>query len=113
MSIFVKNCHGKLIQARALLDSASDINLVSQSFAETLNLPSKKINMKINCVSSAEISSSQSYDMQIFNHSKNWSEKLELVAVPVITGNLPSVNLNVKSLNIPSNIVLADPKFYI
>ncbi|HWI49370.1 MAG TPA: hypothetical protein VNU45_14220, partial [Rummeliibacillus sp.] len=113
VSIFVKNCHGKFIQAKAILDSASDINLVSQSFAETLNLPSKKINMKINCVCSAEICSSQSYDMQIFNHSKNWSEKLELVAVPVITGNLPSVNLNVNSLAIPSNIVLADPKFYI
>ncbi|XP_018395970.1 PREDICTED: uncharacterized protein LOC108774375 [Cyphomyrmex costatus] len=45
--------------------------------------------------------------------SQGKKHKLSCLVIPEITGNLPSSQVNVQNLQIPSNIALADPKFHI
>jgi len=89
-SVIVKNRSGVFVPCQALLDSGSQLHLITSRFASQLQV--KKIK------SLASVTGIGDY--------------ITAVIAPSITERQPSFNVDIGSWNIPKNIQLADPRFY-
>lgn len=98
---------------RALLDSGSQSNFITEKLARKLNLELAKTNISITGIGRssnnilhrvlAEINS------PIKNH--NYNDKAHFLFLEKLTGNLPSKSFDKSILNLPDNISLADEQF--
>ena len=103
--------NGQTFQCRALLDSASQSHFISESLAQRLgikrnaaNIPVKSINGKITTIK-------HKITTAVTSRISGYSDHLEFLIVPTITGIIPSKAVDIKRLHIPVNIKLADPAF--
>ncbi|XP_043471057.1 uncharacterized protein LOC122504184 [Leptopilina heterotoma] len=101
-----------LKQARVLLDNGSQSNFITENFAKSLNLPTKKINLPVEGLNQIETRINQSINTQIFSKHSNYKENVEFLVIPQICNLLPNQFIDRCALTIPHNIQLADPEFY-
>ncbi|XP_058808897.1 uncharacterized protein LOC131674316 [Phymastichus coffea] len=111
--IKVRNQRGKFVQARTLLDSCSTVNLISENFANSLNLPKLSCYVKIGAVD--KLSTVSKYHVKITFQSvyNNSQFQLNCLIVPNIAGVVPNDTFLRNQFNIPGNIHLADPQFHL
>ncbi|KAJ8950955.1 hypothetical protein NQ318_008396, partial [Aromia moschata] len=93
ISIF--DSQNKPIKCRALLDSGSQSNFITQELFEKLNLPSTKVDIPVQGINSATVKISQ-----------------KTLATFKSLCNVPQHTINCSNLNIPENLKLADPDFH-
>ncbi|GFQ83587.1 DUF1758 domain-containing protein [Trichonephila clavata] len=110
--LFVQNCYGDKFKCRVILDSASQINLISSEFATLLKLKREKIYAPVSGINeSVQTVKSRVYGT-IFNKNESFNAELEFLVIPKITGLTPSVALNISGIQLPQGIQLADPEFF-
>ncbi|XP_050063335.1 uncharacterized protein LOC114121390 [Aphis gossypii] len=100
----------KTATCRALLDSGSQKNFITEEMVQTLRLKKDKIKHVISCIGEIVQHASSSVWLKIKSRVSNYSVYLPLIVVPKITGQLPPQNIKT-TCNIPDNIKLADPHF--
>lgn len=99
-------------ECKVLLDSGSQSNFISEKLCKILNLPLNKIDFSVTGIN--QISSNINFRTTAKIHSKtnDFQISLSCLVLPNITGNLPNFSFDKNILNLPPNIVLADPNFH-
>ncbi|XP_053685603.1 uncharacterized protein LOC128735132 [Sabethes cyaneus] len=104
---------GTTIKSRALLDSGSDSHIVTERLAKQLNLKLEKIDLPISGLNDIQTKVKYSLSTEIQSRVNAFATcTLDFLVVPKVTTSLPIVEIDVHTLSLPSNIVLADPAFH-
>ncbi|CAK9822943.1 hypothetical protein ANTRET_LOCUS1374 [Anthophora retusa] len=107
----ILDIHNKEHECRVLLDGCSQGHFISHKLAQKLQLYKEKIELPF--AGLGQLTTRAEYRVRTIIKSKNnnFQSEAEFVALPKITGMLPSRRVNRKELLIPNNIKLADPEF--
>lgn len=104
---------GKIIQARALLDSASQTSFITTNLCKQLNLNTYMQVQKIAGIANNETQIEKAVDVVIgSNLDNNFKIKTSCSVLNEITYNLPHTTIEKSKLNIPEHLKLADPSFH-
>ncbi|GBN29577.1 hypothetical protein AVEN_119816-1 [Araneus ventricosus] len=101
------------VQMRAILDSASEINIISSDCANFLGLKKEKLFLPVSGICGSTQNASRKVTTSLSNLNGNYQWDIELMVLPKITDFSPATRLDVSDLKIPENIQLADETFYI
>lgn len=110
----VQDPFGNVSFARTLLDSCSEFCYVTTSFSKKLKLKETPALLKVEGIGSGSVTSTKSVKARIQPRQATLSafdEDMQFYVLPKITRTLPISPVQVKVLEIPSDIVLADPTF--
>ncbi|XP_011858081.1 PREDICTED: uncharacterized protein LOC105555666 [Vollenhovia emeryi] len=109
--IHVRDSKGKSHACRALLDSGSQLNFVTEDFANKLHLNKHSINMPISGIAEGSFEARNSVDIHVQSRFNTFQARLNCIVLPRITQKLPREFIHRSHVKIPSNIRLADPNF--
>ncbi|XP_070066027.1 uncharacterized protein [Drosophila virilis] len=111
--INIKNRAGSLVPCRALLDSGSQLHIITSRLAHQLLLRKFKSTAVVSGIGDAAISSyGFSVNVNVQSRVSEYSTCIPALIAPSITDNQSGFTLDPASWNIPSNIQLADPAFF-
>ena len=113
VSILVLDVHGSWNPCRALLDSGSQSNYVTTSFAKKMGIEFKPANLPVVGINGQTSVIKYSTSAIFMSRYKEFSGKTQCLVSDDITGFLPQRPINTTKFNIPKNIFLADPDFHI
>lgn len=100
------------IQCRALLDSGSQINFVSERLVNRLGISTKPTSITISGIGSSNTKVNNRVNVELCSKFNNYTTRLEAAVLKQIISPQPSQIININHWNIPNNISLADPSFY-
>ncbi|XP_017470097.1 PREDICTED: uncharacterized protein LOC108361846 isoform X2 [Rhagoletis zephyria] len=109
--VLVRDVSGGYRLGRALLDSCSQVNFITDELSQTLMLPRRKHNIEIQGI----VKSSTNIKYTTSTNIKSQVTGFELPLTLCITSHIayqPEPEIDTSSWDIPSNIVLADNQFY-
>lgn len=106
------DCDNREVIARAILDSGSTSCLMTERLHKQLNLPADCTDRTVVGINNKTSRISQMCRLPIKSLCDSFSTYLSCFILPSITDNVPGCQIDVKNLNIPSDICLADPQFY-
>ena len=96
-------------ECRVLLDSCSQLHLLTKRMASKLNLPKQKIDIPLGAVNSMSSRIEHITKTTVKSRINNFSLALDFLIVNEINECLPSEPINETKLKIPSNLRLAEP----
>ncbi|XP_058816629.1 uncharacterized protein LOC131679895 [Topomyia yanbarensis] len=96
---------------RVLLDSASQVNLISQGMADRLGLDGYHTNVRIAGVDGMLSRTDKGIEVQIRSRYLDYQLKLNCLITKRVTSNLPVSNIDIRSWEIPAGVQLSDPSF--
>lgn len=104
--------HNKEYIARALLDSGSSSCLMTEKLCKQLNLPFTKVDRSICGINNSLSHIGKMCSVRIKSLSESHSFDLQCFVLPTITDNVPARQIDLRNLNIPIDLHLADPNFH-
>lgn len=107
----VFDSQNKIIPCRVLLDSGSQSNFVTQDIVDRLNLRTNKINLPVSGVGQIKTNINKQVFIQLSSTNKSFKTKLSFLVINKITDLIPHNKFDIIKLNIPEEIILADPTF--
>lgn len=107
----IVDAYGKEHYARALLDSASQPNLMSARLAQLLKLKREKVNVLVHGIGESPERATDSVTTNILSRKRNFSRNLSFLVLKRMISHLPADNIPVDDWELPSDIFLADPSF--
>lgn len=110
--IVVKNKTGETLECRALLDSASQSNFITEGLCERLGIATKAILIDVAGIGQGNTRITKRANVTISSRLNAFKNTLSCLVLPIITPNIPAVSFDCDSLNIPDDLHLADPEFY-
>lgn len=102
---------GKAFRCRALLDSGSQVNFMSQELQTRLGLKEKKGQTHIVGIGQSASRSLGHVHTRLGSCINTFSRELKFLVMGSITSRLPERDVDLRHVEVPSNIVLADPDF--
>ncbi|XP_055622014.1 uncharacterized protein LOC129765627 [Toxorhynchites rutilus septentrionalis] len=109
----VQDANGIGHYARALLDSGSQSNFISESLCQKLGLKRTRINIPVSGIGQATVSVRYSVQVALASRFGKFVQDIDCLVLPKLTVSLPSCHVDISRWNIPRNLPLADPKFNI
>ncbi|XP_017479198.1 PREDICTED: uncharacterized protein LOC108368789 [Rhagoletis zephyria] len=109
--VHLDNRNDVTITARALLDSASQLNFITERIAQLLKVRRSKTNVEISGIGAVTTTSQQISLVGVSSLHSGFSSVLEAVILPSISSKQPQHRLNSTKWGIPTNINLADATF--
>lgn len=109
--VIVYDKYGKPHRTKALLDSGSMSSFIDASFCKRLGLKEFPTNMHVSGITMASTILSAYCQVSILSASTGFTINADCVVIPKITTNLPPATVSLEHLNIPPNLILADPNF--
>ncbi|XP_062703890.1 uncharacterized protein LOC134286302 [Aedes albopictus] len=97
--------------ARALLDSASQPNLITERLASMPRLRRSNVNITVQGAGKLSKPVRQSVYTEIWSQNQPFSCDVNFLVMDKVTADLPSQNISTAGWNIPKELVLADPSF--
>ena len=104
---------GRPHTCRVMLDNGSQSNFLSEKMARLLKLVIKPVEIPVKGLGSMSTGITSSATALIKSRFNRFQKKLDFLLVSNVANQLPSIYVDRRSLNIPSNLTLADPEFYI
>lgn len=98
---------------RAILDSGSTSCLITEKFCNLLNLPTMKVSESLMGINNSKSPIGKMCCIAIQSLNESFSKNICCFVLPSITDEVPCRQLNLNELNIPSDLCLADPHFYV
>ncbi|XP_055589848.1 uncharacterized protein LOC129742029 [Uranotaenia lowii] len=99
------------MKVRALLDSGSELNFITERVVQLLKLSKQRAQMHISGMGGASVTSRYATVATICSSDHSYRCDLSFQILPKITGNLPSTVVDTSQLQIPPELNLADPSF--
>ncbi|XP_047024876.1 uncharacterized protein LOC124633636 isoform X1 [Helicoverpa zea] len=101
-------------RARALLDTGSQSSFITNKFKIKLGLQTQCSNpIRIAGIGNVQCDITERCSLKLFSCiDKSFNLEMMCLVVPQITSSLPTLKVDVKSLGLPANIILADPEFH-
>lgn len=110
--IYVKEANNNWLRCRALLDSGSEANFVSENFAKTLGIKRSKANISVNGIGNKTILAKGYVQIEVSSRNPQHDNfELKAIILPQLPKHIPSIPLDGRCENF-SNITLADPQYY-
>ncbi|XP_058840840.1 uncharacterized protein LOC131696310 [Topomyia yanbarensis] len=109
--LVVVDAYGQKHLARALLDCASQPNLISDRMAQILRLKRRKVNVQLQGPGSIAVRSSDSVFTKIYSRKEDFSRDVEFLVLPRVTADMPESDVATDCWNVPKELFLADPNF--
>jgi len=110
--VMVRNSVGSLVPCRALLDSGSQLHMVTSRFAQRLHLKKTRSSAVVTGLGDTSVSTDGSVvKIQMKSSTSAYSATFDALVAPTITDSQPSFAIDTSDWKIPSNITLADPAF--
>ncbi|XP_062538370.1 uncharacterized protein LOC134206658 [Armigeres subalbatus] len=104
---------GITIKSRALLDSGSDSNIVTEKLAAKLKLQMQHVDLPISGLNNIQTRVKYIVSTSIISCVNQFSSSiLDFLVVPKVTSNLPVTDVEYRSWPLPPSIKLADPTFH-
>ncbi|XP_036340466.1 uncharacterized protein LOC118749791, partial [Rhagoletis pomonella] len=110
--VYTRGSPGSLVPCRALLDSASQLNFVTNRLANQLQLKKVKSTTSISGIGQIDFVADHMVDLEMHSRIGEYQAQLSAVVTPSITDAQPLRSLNNIEWKIPSNVYLADPLFF-
>ncbi|XP_063979917.1 uncharacterized protein LOC135163941 [Diachasmimorpha longicaudata] len=110
--IRVNNNKNEFINCRALLDTCSTTNLISERLATILELPRKNFSASIGGLHNLTTSAQQLVTTTVKSRINNETRRLTFLIIPSISTSVPDQPLNRNKIKIPKHVKLADPDFH-
>ncbi|XP_062541360.1 uncharacterized protein LOC134209392 [Armigeres subalbatus] len=113
LTVLVKvvDAYGQDHLARALLDSASQPNLITDRLARRLQLKRDAVNVTIQGAGNLSKRVRESIYARIKSRNGDFECGAEFLLMDTVTADLPAQDVPVQSWQIPQNLSLADPSF--
>ncbi|XP_044312542.1 uncharacterized protein LOC123037110 [Drosophila rhopaloa] len=112
-NILVRSRAGIFVPCRALLDSGSEVHMITSRLANQLQLRKCKSFMSVSGIGDTGYATDGfSVDVLLRSHCSEYSSLISAVVAGNITDLQPSFCLDVSNWNIPCNLNLADPEFF-
>ncbi|XP_058448970.1 uncharacterized protein LOC131428928 [Malaya genurostris] len=109
--INVVDSFGQHHPARALLDSASQPNLITDRLARILRLKKHPVNVTVQGAGQMSKVIRESVYAQVASRKEQFSCGVDFLVMDKLTANLPSQNVSTANWRIPKDLFLADPTF--
>lgn len=109
--VTVLNVHGNPEICRCLLDSGSQINFISKACANRLGLKSELIQGTITGIDKQTSKISSRTNIKLSSRTCAFTSRLTCLIIDNITSHLPCGTFDKDILQIPPNLILADPGF--
>lgn len=107
----IKGKNGAFINARALLDSGSQISFITEGLAGKIGCDSYEANQKVLGILDGIHKVSKQAKLTIYSSVNDFSTEITCCIVNHITCKLPQQSFDITKLNIPPHIKLADRNF--
>lgn len=107
----VRDCSGKYIKARAILDSGSERCFITKSLCKKLNTQVIQSTMLISGVGNAVTKITQICDIEVHSLHSQYTKRIQCLVLPHITSTLPHILFKYNSFQVPDHIQLADPVY--
>ncbi|XP_055590334.1 uncharacterized protein LOC129742461 [Uranotaenia lowii] len=108
----VVDAFGKPHPARALLDSASQPNLITERMAQLLRVKRHRVNVTIMGAGQLSKPVRESIFTQVKSRSSNFCCDANFLVMHKVTANLPAQDVSQLGWKLPKEISLADPSFH-
>lgn len=109
--IRIKDVHGNYQLARALLDSGSQSNFISETLCQKLGLKRTRTNLPISGIGQAAVTVRYKVEINLASRFGSFEQPLNCLVLPKLTVSLPRRHIDISQWNIPRNLPLADLKF--
>ncbi|XP_053681538.1 uncharacterized protein LOC128732318 [Sabethes cyaneus] len=108
----VRDVDGTYTLARALLDSASERNFVTENLAQRLRLKRTGSDIDVYGIGNTVQRVTQTITINLSSRISHFNADIDFLILPSLTRILPSVDVDITSWEIPNNLPLADPTFH-
>ncbi|XP_053968541.1 uncharacterized protein LOC128869972 [Anastrepha ludens] len=108
----VKASSGLYVQARALLDSGSQVNFMTEELMQKLRIRKEKFALNIVGIGNSNIKVQGKLKTYIKSRINNFQFSADFWVMRSISVNHPDRTVSTNGWKIPQNIELADPSFY-
>jgi hypothetical protein len=108
----IKNKFNQCIPCRVLLDSASQLNFISEHCIQRLRLSKRQQPMSIQGINNVNTTTNHSVSIHLRSRHSNWHTTLRCAVLPHVTSDTPAHQFDVTSWTVPTDINLADEQFY-
>ncbi|XP_058826908.1 uncharacterized protein LOC131686914 [Topomyia yanbarensis] len=109
----VKDNWGRSHYARALLDSGSQANLMSERLCQLLRLPRRDKRVEIVGIGQSRRQTAYEVSANITSRVRDFSLSMDFLVLGQVTDNQPSTSLPLANWKPPQGMDLADPEFYV
>ncbi|XP_033298741.1 uncharacterized protein LOC117204925 [Bombus bifarius] len=110
--IKVLNKQGQPIRARALLDTGSSMNFMTDKLANSLGIKQGRCAIQIGALDNLSTTAKRYTTATITSTDGKYKKTLRFLIIPAISTFIPSEPIDPSSLGLPRNIQLADPQFH-
>ncbi|XP_062557384.1 uncharacterized protein LOC134222257 [Armigeres subalbatus] len=107
----VKDVWGRIHQARALLDSGSQANLMPANLCKLLQLSRRDKKVEITGIGRSRNRTAYEVSTTISSRTENFSTSMEFLVLEQLTDDQPSYSIPMREWKPPADMVLADPGF--
>lgn len=108
----VYDIHGCVHTARAILDSGSTSCIITQDMCTKLMLPTNSVEKSVAGINNSKTHVGKMCKVSMGSLDGTYSTSIHCFILPNITDHIPSQQINISNLAIPSNLRLADPYFH-
>lgn len=113
VSVQVYGTNGEPYLCRALIDSCSERNFVTERFARLLAIKEEQVNCQVSGLNGSVTQLNRRVRAKVATRSSNFETQLDLLIAPKITGDQPVKSIDVSKWDVPPDVELADPTFNI
>ncbi|XP_052901336.1 uncharacterized protein LOC128307495 [Anopheles moucheti] len=110
--VYIEDDYGTRYEARALLDSGSMSNFISESLARKLVTPRMKVNVCISGIGKAMHQVKGSITVNVRSKDLHFATPMEFFILDAPTADIPTKPIDVSSWKMP-NVTLADPNYHV
>ncbi|XP_055590249.1 uncharacterized protein LOC129742374 [Uranotaenia lowii] len=111
--VILEDDYGSQYPVRALLDSGSEGNLLTERMSQRLKTTREKVDICVVGVGQAATKVKQRVYATIRSRVSEFSRAMSFLVLPKVTVNLPTTTIKTTSWRFPEGIQLADPSFSI
>ncbi|XP_037930980.1 uncharacterized protein LOC119665804 [Teleopsis dalmanni] len=104
--------NGNTSEVRALLDSGSQVNIVSERLVKRLNISKTKSLLCIEGIGKLQKNSTQRVNIKLQSLNSRFTTEVEAFVLPNIVPPQPSCSYDISKWKVPNSIQLADPTFF-
>ncbi|XP_062537998.1 uncharacterized protein LOC134206313 [Armigeres subalbatus] len=110
--VMIEDDIGNRFPARALLDSGSESNFITERLSQRLTVHRDRVDISVAGIGQAATKVRQRIQAVLHSRVSKYSRELALLVLPKVTVNLPTTTINTAAWTLPSGIQLADPTFF-
>ncbi|XP_055622149.1 uncharacterized protein LOC129765751 [Toxorhynchites rutilus septentrionalis] len=111
--LIIVDTYGQEHLARALLDTGSQPNAISERLCQQLHLTRTTVNVPISGVDGTLTSAKHQVTTELRSRVNDFKQQMDFLVLRKVTSHTPAVSYSAVHWKIPKSILLADPEFNI